>query len=358
MQQQFIFFPQDTAGPSAEQRNAFLDVRNPKGPYYGFIGNSKAINKLQRIDFDALGKYNHVCTELNVAMVGRAGCGKTELVRRHNRARKLPLVEISPRAVKTTHDIFTEVHRVCLEAGLPLVELGREKNYVLPPIDLFIDEVHAITPMIVQGLLKATEYNDGTLVTEKGVTANCRNVHWIIATTDRGKLFDAFDTRFVKVTLTLYGKEEIAHIVQHAHPTWTADVCALVAHYCARVPREALAFAREMQLEYNRNPGDWKGIAKLVAEDNNIDPFGMTYQRLAILKALGMGPVAEKRLPIIAGVKMEELEKFTLPWLLEATEDQQPFITVTHRGYMITEAGLAELDKRSLPHKGDKALAA
>jgi hypothetical protein len=349
MQQQYIFFPPGTPGPTAGERNAFLDVNNPGGPYYGFIGNMKAVNKLQRIDFDGLGKYNHCTTDLNVAVVGRAGGGKTELVRRHNRARRLPLVEISPRAVKTSHDIFMEAHRVCLACGLPLVQLGRENNYVLPPIDLFIDEVHALTPMVVQALLKATEFKDGTLVTERGVTVNCRNVHWIIATTDRGKLFDAFDTRFTKVALSLYNKEEIAQIVHVNHLDWDMEVCQLVAHYCARVPREALAFAREMQLEHNRNPDDWTVIAARVAEDNDIDPYGMTYQRLAILKALGQGPVAEKRLPIIAGVKAEELEKFVLPWLLEMTDDQMPFVTVTHRGYALTEAGMAELEKRKIP---------
>lgn len=348
IQQQFVFFPPDQV-PSAAERNEFLDVSNPRSPYYGFIGNAKAVNKLQRIDFDGLGKYNHCTTDLNVAVVGRAGSGKTELVRRHNRARGLPFVEISPRAVRTAHDIFLEINRTCVTWDMSLVQLGQVNNYIPPPIDLFIDEVHALPSMVAQALLKATEFADGVLVTEKGITINCRNVHWIIATTDRGKLFDAFDTRFVKVALTLYNKEQIAQIVHINHPNWTFDICKLVAHYCARVPREALAFAREMQLEYNRHPNDWATIAAQVAEDNDIDPFGMSYQRLAILKALGQGPVAEKRLPIIAGVKAEELEKFVLPWLLEVTDDQMPFVTVTPRGFALTEAGVVELEKRKIP---------
>ena len=106
------------------------------------------------------------------------------------------------------------------------------------------------------------------------------------------------------------------------------------------------------------NPQPWAEVAKKIASDNDIDQFGMTFKRLAIIKALGQGPIAEKRLPIIAGCKLEELEKFILPWLLEFTDDQPPFVTVTHRGYTITEAGIAELDKRKLMHKGKEALAA
>lgn len=347
MYQQQYSFPLMTA----EERNWFLDVNNVNGPYYGFIGNTKAVNKLQRIDFDALGKENHCTATLNVAVVGKAGSGKTELVRRHNRARQLPFVEISPKAIKSVHDIFESIDTVCFEAGIPLIELGRAHNYVLPPIDVFIDEVHALAAIIVQGLLKATEPKDGMLTTERGYTVNCRNVHWIIATTDRGRLFDAFDTRFTKVILSLYNKEDVARIVQINYPAWSLDICRQVAHYCARVPREALAFAREMQLEANRNFDSWEQVAARVAEDNCIDCFGMTYQRLAILKAVAQRPVAERHLCLHAGVKVEELEKFILPWLLEATDDQPPYIQVTGRGYVPTDAGYAELEKRKIPYK-------
>jgi hypothetical protein len=151
----------------------------------------------------------------------------------------------------------------------------------------------------------------------------------------------------------------MAKIVQAHNPEWELSICRLVAHFCGRVPREALAFAREMQLEYNMNPYEsWKNVAYAVAEDNEIDPYGMSYKRLAILKALGQGPVAEKRLPIIAGCKSEELEKFILPWLLATTEDQAALVTVSHKGYSITEAGLKELDLRKIPHEGKGAMAA
>lgn len=306
------------------------------------------MHKLHRIDFNALGHYDHLCRELAIAILGKAGTGKTELVRRHANANRLPFVELSPRALRSTQDIFREVDKVCKQNGVPLVEL-KERYYALPPVNIFIDEVHALAPNIVQGLLKATEYKDAILVTEDNITVNCFNVHWIIATTDRGKLFDAFDTRFMKINLTMYNKQEIAQIIKFNYPDWSEEACNLVSHYSSRVPREALSFAREMKLEFDMRPDKWENIASKIAEDNDIDPFGMTYQRLKILKALAEKPISSKRLPIIAGCKEEELDKFVLPWLLETTEDQEPLVGVCQKGYVLTEAGRKELEKRAVP---------
>jgi len=368
-QQQLNFFPEDHPGPTAQARMNYLNPELPGTPYYGFIGNRNAINKLIRIDFDALGKFNHACNELSLAFVGPASSGKTNLARRHARAIRLPMVEISPRSVKTLDDVFSKIKEVCADPhtycdwveehnGIPLAPHGQINHFYLPPICIFFDEVHALRSNIVQGLLKATEHEDRLFVTESNRRVDCSNVHWMIGTTDRGKLFDAFDTRFVKIFLNLYTRHEISQIIKMNYEDWPREACQLVAHYCPRVPREALAFAREMELEYNMNPIAWQEIARRVAADNEIDEFGMTYKRLAILKALGQGPVAEKRLPIVAGVKAEELDKFTMPWLLASIQDQGPMVTVGTRGYYITEVGLEELDKRSIGHRGKQALAA
>ena len=350
--------------PTPEERLEYLNPDNPESPYYGFIGNRRAVQKLIRLDFQALGRRNRVCNDQSISFIGQAGCGKTDLARRHARANGLPLVEISPKSIKTTHDIFNAIAQVLEKAeaqdgtSFALEEVD-DKYYIIPPINLFIDEVHALAGPVVAGLLKATEHDDGILVTERGFTVDCRYIHWIIATTDRGRLFDAFDTRFNKVVVNLYTKDEVAQIVQHNHPDLNFDICKLIAHYCGRIPREALAFAREVKMEHDMySHVSWSQIARKVAEDNEIDAGGMLYKRLAILKALGQGPIAEKRLPIVAGVKAEELHKFILPWLLAVTEDQPAMVTVGHKGYSITEAGLDQLNLRNIPNKGEKALAA
>lgn len=340
-QQELKWFEPSGLPPTHEDREIYLNKA-----YAGFKGNEKAVEVLKTIDHNALGNYNRY-TELNVALFGPAGCGKTQLIKLHNKARGLPFVEIQPDAVKSCQDIITEVAKVLENAGIPLK--GENNYYELPPIDIFIDEVHALINKVVMGLLKPTEAKDGMMVTEEGWRINCRNVHWIIATTDRGRLFDAFDTRFTKINMSLYPKHIIAKIVQENYD-WNDEVCELVAHYTPRVPRESLAFAQQMKLVHKRYPGSWADVARKVADYNDIDEFGMTFKRLAILKALGQGPVASKRLPVIVQVKPEELDRFILPWLLVSTEDQPSFVTVGSKGYTITAAGIEELDKRNIPY--------
>jgi Holliday junction resolvasome RuvABC ATP-dependent DNA helicase subunit len=360
MQKEISFFRKGGRSPSAEDRKAILDPKNPKSPYFGFLGNDKIVNRLIRIDFEALGRYNHLTNDLNIALFGSAGCGKTQLARRHNKARGLPFVEITPKAVRTNYDIFEAMKKAAVQKGIGLVEWGKPNNYVLPPMDVFIDEVHALPSNIIQGLLKATEHDDGIFITEGNrhrgsCTIDCHNVHWIIATTDRGKLFDAFDTRFVKLALHMYSQETVAQIVHTYYPTWDIEVCRRVAHYSSRVPREALAFAREMELEYNMTHADWKAVAAKVAADNDVDEYGMTFQRLSVLRALAGGHVASNRLALTVGVRTEEMDKYIMPWLMESTDDQTPMVQVTSKGYSLTASGMKELEKRGIPYNSEEA---
>jgi Holliday junction resolvasome RuvABC ATP-dependent DNA helicase subunit len=190
-----------------------------------------------------------------------------------------------------------------------------------------------------------------------GKTVNCYNVCWMLATTDEGTLFDAFRTRFSPVNLTYLTKAEIAKIIGLANPDFDEEVCKLVARYNGRIPRKALEFARYMKMVRNMNPSrSWADVAAEVASDEGIDEFGMPKQHLMILKALGQAPIAKNRLMNVVGVKNEELERFIMPQLLTATEDMPAVVVVTNKGYTITAAGLAELDKRGIKHNGVKAL--
>ena len=89
------------------------------------------------------------------------------------------------------------------------------------------------------------------LTIENGWFADCRNVCWIIATTERGLLFPALDNRFRKVHLEMYGAEDIARIIQLDHPHWNMPLCQLAASVLrARSPGGA---------RLRRRHGDWSG---------------------------------------------------------------------------------------------------
>lgn len=337
--------------PTSAERLALIE----KG-FSTFVGNERALRKPKAAIFDALGRPDHLFRELAFALFGPPSAGKTTLAKLIGACLELPFAEISPKSVRTLDDLLASMGEACEAAGVPLVE--SQKRYVVPPMIVFIDEVHALSNAVVQGLLKATEYSDGMMVTETGVTADCRNVGWIIATTDEGRLFDAFRTRFTPVNLKYLSKPEIARIIKLANPDFSDEVCHLVSHYNSRVPRKALEFARYMRLVRQMQPDrPWADLAREVAADKGIDEHGMHETHLRILRALGQGPVAKNRIVNVAGAKLEEVERFLMPWLLTETDDQPALVTVTNKGYTITEAGLAELDKRSVPNKGQLALA-
>lgn len=326
---------------------------NEKCPLHRFVGNEPAKKKLAAAIYTALGKKNHVMRELAFSIFGPSSAGKTTLARMYADAVRLPFIEISPKSIAKCDDLLKVAARVLAEVKLPLVE-ETPKHYRMPPCVVFIDEVHALPNSVIDGLLKATEPKDSILVTESGCVVSTWKVTWIIATTDEGKLFEAFRTRFSPIVLKLLNKEQVAQIIKNEMPQLPFEVCKLVAHYNSRVPRKALEFARYMQMVKGMQPdSSWQEIAREVATDEGIDRYGMHEVHLKILKALGQGPIAKNRLPLVAGRKDEECDRFIMPWLLTETDDQAAFVHVTTKGYCLTDAGVSELVKRGIDYKED-----
>lgn len=334
--------------------------------FHDFVGNDSAVSYLSLAVFDALDKDDHCCSDTSFALLGPASTGKTTLARMFAEAVELPFIEIQPKSVKNLDDIvvkaakvfentFVGRDKVSMELTLIKEDCCNEPHFLFPPCVIFIDEIHLLNNGIVQGLLQATEKKDGWLETEHWLV-NCTNVCWIIATTDRGKLNTAFGTRFNEVKLKPYTKNQVAEIVRRNNVDWDISLCELVVRFAGRIPREAISFAQIMRKEAKMNGGDWEDIARKVAKYCNIDEFGMSEQRLDVIKALGKGPIAKNRLCIVANCEKEELINCVLPTMLAATEDQEPLISVSSRGYSITRAGLAELDKRNIKHRGEQAL--
>jgi len=343
-----------------ETRKRLVNPSDPSCPFHNFVGNTNAVKRLCRAAYAAIGKENHECSDFSFALIGPASTGKTTLVRKFAELVELPLVEIQPQMLSSVNDVLAVVAEVCentkreLDGNTYTLELMEteegNRTFILPPMIIFIDEVHALRSNVVQGLLKATEPKDRIMKTEKDWTVDCRHVCWIIATTDRGQLFDAFDTRFTKISLKLYSRREIAKIIQLNFPTWDWNVCSDISKYVGHVPREAIQFANDAKLEKEISGDPWDIVLKRLAEEHGIDPYGLTYQRLKILTALGQEPVARDRLSYVAQCKPEELKKFIMPTMLTSTNGEPAIVNVSSQGYIITDAGREELDKRNISH--------
>lgn len=342
-QLQKIFFQNE---PSHEEKEAKVGFgNNPNSPFSKFIGNSKAIFKLQTAAFAALGRPNHLMRDLNFAILGPSSAGKTTLARIYADTVELPFIEISPKSIITLKSLFKKVREVLANEGIPLIE-EIANHYVLPPLVIFIDEVHALATNMIQGLLKPIEYDDTSMVLENGITVNTYNVTWIIATTDVGKLDDAFRNRFTEINLEYLNKKDVAKIVKLAHPDIPDNICELISHYNSRVPRKALEFARFVKMAKKMTQKDWEETTNQMAENEGIDKHGMSRVHLKVLKAIGERPVAKNRIGIIAGVKNQEAEKYIMPWMLSSTDDQPALVCVTDEGYCLTEYGQEQLKLR------------
>ena len=210
--------------PPPDIRRLLTDPARPRCPLSRFVGNAQAKKIMQRAAYAAWGRPNHCCADLSFAMVGPASSGKTTLARLFGETVRLPFIEIPPNGVRSSREVFDHI-AVTLERtintddpndpfSLKMVppDSGEtdDPTMTVPPCIVFIDEVHGLPRDIRDGLLKAIESKDRMLCIENGWYADCKNVCWVVATTERGKLFGPFDSRFTKVELEMYGAEEIA----------------------------------------------------------------------------------------------------------------------------------------------------
>jgi Holliday junction resolvasome RuvABC ATP-dependent DNA helicase subunit len=325
--------------------------------------NEKNLHKLRLFAFTAYKRSDHSCRGMNFGIYAGPGQGKTHVVKAFANTIGIPFVFVQSDALKSTWQLFQLVAKA-FEDTHPLVPQEDEYSFTVPPCIVFFDEAHALSKDLrTGGLLNAMEYNDGWLRTTQGgtktemYTIDCQNVCWIAATTDPGVLFKESQAFYDRLDNHLIwapaGRREIEYIIRDKYPKFPDEACEQVAFF-NRVPRLAVAFAKSLVMERDYSDCSWEEAAAKVAEMNGIDKFGMSNKLTDILKALGQRPISKSNLLVVSRVRSEELEKMILPPLMEESEDRPPLVQVTSKGYAITRAGLGELDKRGITHRGDK----
>ena len=341
--------------PTLEEiRACFESPIHPFNAYNKIVGQETAKKKLRRVTIDAYLKIDHNCGDCNFLVTGPSSVGKTTIVRAFADSVRLPFIEVSPRALETIDDLLGFITHVLgnRKPPLNLVPTIRANFYELPPCIIFIDEAHALRKNLQNELLKAVERHDRSFITEAGETISTKNVCWFFATTEVGDLFGPLLNRFTEINLKPYTKHEVAKIVQMNFPDLTEEICKTVAHFESKVTRRALAFATELMRELQQRPEiPLQKLAAELAEENDVDQHGMEKRHLHILKLVSVRAIPKDRLALNLHVTKEELERLIVPPLLLDTEDAPALLTVTGKGYEITQAGAKELQKRGIECK-------
>ena len=387
-------YPFLSQAPTDEQVRVVLSQNNQSCPLNDVIvsdQNEGNMRILRRFAFTALKQYNRSCRGCNFGIYSSSGQGKTYVVKQFAKTIGIPFVFIQSASITDTWSLFEQIKTTMAHHEFrgdllytpPPYPMGSTvfpklvewrdaeygTQYTVPPCIVFFDEAHLIPKKMMQGgLLNAMEQDDGIMAMRPPglkadmLTANMRNVCWIAATTERGRLFDALENRLgTAIEWKPATTSEITNIVKLRIKKYVAEgqlpfdmpeeACALVAKY-RRVPREAISFAQKVVQQKDMMPSDsWKDSVERVARDIGIDEFGFSDKQVAILTALGQRPIAESRLSAIAKCRDEQVQRFELPLLMSYDNGGPLVAVVSGKGMAITEAGIRELERRGIPHK-------
>lgn len=373
-------FPHLPEAPSYAEIRTALAENNRSCPLNEVVvssANEGNMRTLRRFAFSAYRNYNHSCRGCNFGIYSPPGQGKTFVVKKFAETIGLPFVFVQSPSLENAYMLFEQIRDTLAKSDIPLVEQNhKDYDYYIPPCIVFFDEAHELKNSLMRGsLLNAMEPNDAMLIFKtpgaKGdiVRVDCWEVCWIAATTDRGDLFDAFDSR-LSTAIEWHPAEgdELTNIVRSGLrqkvkggelPFCPPDeICRLIGSY-QKVPRLAIhGFGTKVVQHKMYMPScSWEECCEVVAGDIGMNEYGFTKKQVAVLTALGQRPIAETRLADIAQCRLAQLKKYELPGLMQYTGGGPYVVSFSGKGMCITKAGLDKLDKMGIGHNGRKITA-
>lgn len=332
-------------------------------PFRDFIGNDNAVETALDILYEAFTEeaytdtgaiYCRRCCRRRLALIGPRSAGKTEFARCFARGLGTPLAELDGTSLSSMDDVLN----ACLRAwDAQKAKVGkivaRDENgvshYTLPPMTLYIDEVHALSAKNQDKLLKACEPNDGMMILRDKVV-NFKEVCVIVTTTDSGKLRKAFKSRFTRLDLENPTPEMIAEIIKKRFSGWRHEDCMSVGRL-RPVAREAIEFAKLVLAAQKRSGGSLTENIEVMRERLGLNTSGLSRRSLQILSFLDSATDGLSRTALVgmAGIEEDEFENEILPELLGSGS-----IEITNR-HRITERGRRIINENEeIPYENEE----
>ena len=305
--------------------------------FKGFVGNRAAVEALSiQLRYK---EQTGTRAIRSVGLFGSKSTGKTELSRRLASALGVPYLPLSETGLRDIDQLAERMQERAREAGKPMTVVDRQGGQAVlrsPPMLVFIDEVHQLSARVQDTLLPVLEADDRMLRGSR-VIIDARDVSFVIATTDWGKLREAFRSRVRAVMLEPYNTDEVVQMLRYrieaasrVHDT-VADVDpavgqlsegALVAIATAAraVPRVGLDLLREIGMALRIRICDpsvdavWGHLQKMVPCDRQ----GLTSRDRKYLRIVAnRGPIGLDNIATELGTDRSNVEGAIEPFLAQ-----------------------------------------
>ena len=274
--------------------------------FKGFVGNKAAVATLS-IQLHYVEETGGTSIR-SVGLFGPKSTGKTELSRRLASALDVPYLPLSETSLRDIDQLAERMQKLARETGTPMRVIDQQGGQAVlrsPPMLVFIDEVHQLSARVQDTLLPVLEADD-RMLRGSSVTIDAHDVSFIIATTDWGKLREAFLSRVRAVPLEPYTTEEVVQMLRYriesaslehgtendidpAVGTLEDDALNAIATAARAVPRVALDLLREI------------GMAlRIGIHGSNVDAIWEHLQRMVPCDRRGLRSLDRKYMRIVA----------------------------------------------------------
>lgn len=310
----------------------------------GFIGNEGTVSRLRTMLKAAKlrgdGRLSRV-----ILFSGPASVGKTELAGRVARFLSLPFLNVDGTSVKTREQLASMINDTIEGHKLQPETMGKVGGILtikLPAMVIFIDEFHLVSVPLQEALLTVTDANNKTMLVERPqrYRLNAEQVTFILATTMESKVTNALLTRCDRIELRRYGRDEVAQIVQRAHPHIAFELCQMIADASRYTPREALQIAVNVNdaiavADAHQTVED---IVREVIRSRGTYLNGINQRDVALMRILREASKPMSLTSLVGALHLNspaELTEVVEPYLIF-----RGWIQITSKGREITRAGV------------------